>query len=66
MNFYQPDTFMADTRADIMLVTEEFCENMGLRVGPTNLGIQTSLSGLGGLIGKPKDPFDLVLALGTE
>jgi hypothetical protein len=57
---------MANTGADIMLVTEEFCENMGLSVGPTNLGIQTSVSGLGGLIGQLTDPFDLVLALGTK
>jgi hypothetical protein len=49
-----------------MLVTEELCENMGLRVGRTNLGIQTSVSGLGGLIGQLTDPFDLILALGTE
>jgi hypothetical protein len=66
VDFCQLDTFMADTGADIMLVTEEFCENRGLTVGPTNLGIQTSVSGLGGLINQLTDPFDLVLASGTE
>ena len=49
ISFCQPDTFMADTGADIMLVTQEFCENMGLGVGPTKMGIQTSVSGLGDL-----------------
>jgi hypothetical protein len=66
MNICHPDTFMADTGADIMLVTEEFCENMGLRVGPTHLGIQTSVSGLGGLLGQVSGPFDLTLACSTE
>jgi hypothetical protein len=65
-SFCQPDTFMADTGADIMLVTQDFCDNMGLGVGPTNPGIQTSVSRLGGLIGQLTDPFDLVLASGTE
>jgi hypothetical protein len=49
-----------------MLVTEEFCKNMGLSVGLTNLAIQTSVSGLGGLIGQVIKPFDLVLACGTK
>jgi hypothetical protein len=57
---------MADTGADIMLVTQEFCDNMGLGVGPTKLGIQTSVSRLGGLTGQLTHPFDLVLASGTE
>jgi hypothetical protein len=46
----------------MMLVTQEFCDNMGLGVGPTKLGIQTSVSGLGGLIGQLTHPFGLVLA----
>ncbi len=65
-NFCQPDTFMADTGADIMLITEEFCENMGLSIIPTDLAIYTSVSGLGGLIGQVRERFELVLALGTE
>ena len=65
-SFCQPITFMADTGSEIMLVTQEFCGNMGLGVGPTKMVIQTSVSGLGGLIGQLTDPFDLVLASGTE
>jgi hypothetical protein len=41
---------MADTGADIMLVTEEFCTNMGLTIEPSALAIHTSVSGQGGLI----------------
>jgi hypothetical protein len=47
----QPGTVKADTGADIMLVTEEFCTNMCLVLGPTDLAIHTSVSGLGGLMG---------------
>jgi hypothetical protein len=49
-----------------MLVTEEFCQNLGLSIGQTNLAIHTSVSGLGGLIGQVLKRFDLVLALGTK
>jgi hypothetical protein len=66
MNFCQPNTFMADTGTDIMLVTENFCENMGLSIGPPNLAIQTSVTGLGGPIGQVIERFDLVRACGTE
>jgi hypothetical protein len=70
MNFCQPATFRltlkADTKAYIMLVTEEFCQNLGLSIGPTDLAIHTSVSGLGGLIGQVLERFDLVLALGTK
>jgi hypothetical protein len=57
---------MADTGADIMLVTEEFCTNMGLIIGPTALAIHTSVSGLGGLMGQVTQRFEIVLALGTK
>jgi hypothetical protein len=57
---------MAGTGAEIILVTEEFCHNLGLNVGPTDLVIHTSVSGLGGLVGRVKQRFELILALGTE
>jgi hypothetical protein len=62
----QPGTIMADTGADIMLVTEEFCTNMGLTIGPTVLAIHTSVSGLGGLMYQITQRFEIVLALGTD
>jgi hypothetical protein len=39
---------------------------MGLSIGPTNLAIHTSVSGLGGLIGQVNERFELVQALGTK
>ncbi len=61
-----PDTMMADTGADIMLVTEEFCNIVGLTIRPTSLQIHTSVAGIGGLLGEVAQKFDLVLALGTK
>ncbi len=61
-----PDTMMADTGADIMLMTEEFCTIMGLPIRPTSLQIHTSVAGFGGLLGEVAQKFDLVLALGTK
>jgi hypothetical protein len=61
-----PDTMMADTGADIMLVTEEFCTIMGLPIRPTSLQIHTYVAGVGGLLGEVAQKFDLVLALGTK
>jgi hypothetical protein len=57
---------MADTGAEIMLVTEEFCRNMWLTIGPTSLSIHTSVSSVGGLLGQVTQRFELVLALGTR
>jgi hypothetical protein len=66
MSRCQPSRVMADIGADIMLVTEEFCTNMGLVIVPTDLAIHTSVSGLGGLMGQVTQRFDKVLALGTN
>ncbi len=41
-----PDTIMADTGADIMLVTVELCDIMGLTIKPTTLQIHTSVAAL--------------------
>ena len=57
---------MADTGADIMLVTEELCNIMGLTIKPTTLQIHTSVAGVGGLFGEVAENFELVLALGTK
>ena len=61
-----PDTMMADTGADIMLVTEEFCNIVGLTIRPTSLQIHTSVAGIGGILGEVAQKFNLVLALGTK
>ncbi len=61
-----PDTMMADTGADIMLVTEELCTIMGLTIKPTSLQTHTSVAGVGGLLGEVAENFELVLALGTK
>jgi hypothetical protein len=66
VTYCAPDTIMADTGVDIMLVTEELCDLMGLTIRPTCLQIHTSVAGIGGLLGEVSQPFDLVLALGTK
>ena len=66
VTYCAPDTMMADTGADIMLVTEEFCNLMGLTIRPTGLQIHTSVAGIGGLLGEVSQTFHLVLALGTK
>jgi hypothetical protein len=66
MTYCAPDTVMVDDGVDIMFVTEEFCENMGLMIGTTSLSIHTSVSGVGGLPGQVTQRFELVLALGTR
>ena len=49
-----------------MLVTVELCNIMGLTIKPTTLQIHTSVAGVGGLLGKVAENFELVLALGTK
>ena len=57
---------MADTGADIMLVTEELCTIMGLTIKPTSLQTHTSVAGVGDLLGEAAQKFELVLAFDTK
>jgi hypothetical protein len=64
VTYCAPDTMMADTGADTMLLTKEFCNFMGLTIRPTSLQIHTSVAGIGGLLREVAQPFHQ--ALGTK